>query len=50
VNREVLSAAPAEQRPVHLGHVLEEPLDVGPLAAQLALLPNLPRLDPAGVV
>ena len=30
--------------------MLEEPLDVGPLAAKLALLPHFPGLDPPGVV
>ena len=33
-----------------LGHVLEEPLDIGPLATELALLPHFPGLDPSGVV
>ena len=30
VGREILSAAPAEQGLVNLGHVLEEPFNVGP--------------------
>ena len=47
---QILSTAPTEQRIVHLAHVLEEPLDVAPLPAQLALLPHLAGLDPAGVV
>ena len=35
---------------MNLRHVLEEPLDVRPLAAQLALLPDFAGLDSSGVV
>ena len=50
VDRQIFAATAAEERLVHLAHVLEEPLDVAPLPAQLALLPHLPRFDSAGVV
>ena len=50
VDRQILAATSTEQGLVHLGHVLEEPLDVAPLPAQLALLPHLAGLDPPGVV
>ena len=50
VDRQILAAASTEQGLVHLGHVLEEPLDVAPLAAQLALLAHLAGLDAARVV
>jgi len=50
VNGQIFSAASAEKGSVNLGHVLEEPLDVRPLPAQLALLPYLAGLDPSGVI
>ena len=46
----IVPAAAAEQGTVNFGHVLEEPLDVGPLAAELALLTHFPGFDPACVV
>ena len=50
VDGKVLSAAAAEERLVHFRHVLEKPLDVGPLPAQLALLAHLAGLYTARVV
>ena len=46
---QVLAATPTEQRLVHLGHVLEEPFNIGPLAAELALLANFTALYPEKV-
>ena len=46
----VFPTTPTEQGLVNLRHVLEEPLDVAPLPAQLTLLPHLARLDPPGIV
>merc|ERR1719362_2544576 len=46
----IFAATPTEQGLVNLRHVLEEPLDVAPLPAELTLLPHLARLDPSGVV
>ena len=50
VDGKVLSTTAAEERLVHLRHVLEKPLDVGPLPAQLALLAHLAGLYTARVV
>jgi len=50
VNGQIFPAATAEQGAVNFGHVLEEPLDVRPLAAKLALFAHLSGFDPAGVV
>lgn len=47
---QVFPATPAEKRIVHFRHVLEEPLDVGPLAAKFTLFADFARLDSASIV